>query len=361
MTRSTAHHSLRRRISVAVALVAVAAVTLGCESKMGTAALVGSHQISDHDLSQAVDQSLADPQIKKAIDSGLNGDLGKFRQVVLDNQVRHLLIAQAASKLHVTAKDADVQGQLALLVSQAGGKDKARALFARNGLTEQAGEQVIRDEVLLAEIGYATGAHRVTDSDLRTAYQSNIAQYTTMTVGVIQTPDEATAESVRGQLESDPSSFTALAKSHAGGQTTASPQQVSAANTSPALLDKLNAVQPGHSIVFTVPGQAGQPGLFAVIQLVRRDVVPFETVRAQLQATSLSQAENAATPYLATLAKQVKVKINPRYGSWDYSKNQVADLPDPLLKLRPSATPAPAPAAPGAGGQDGAGAPPPSN
>ncbi|HEX5493541.1 MAG TPA: SurA N-terminal domain-containing protein [Mycobacteriales bacterium] len=357
MSRSTAHHPLRRRVAVTTALVAVAAVSLGCQSKLGAAAYVGAHRISDHDLSQAVNQGLADSQIKKAVDGSLGGDLATYRRVVLDTQVQHLLIGQAADRLHVAIRTVDVDEQLALLIAQAGGKDQARALFARNGLTERAGEQVIRDEVLLAEIGYANGAHRASDSELRAAYQTNLPQYTTMTLGVIQTTDQATAESLRGQLEDDPTSFADLARSHPGSGTTPSPQQISAVNTPPELLVKLNAVRPGHSVVFDQAGAAGQPDQFAVVQLVRRDVLSFEQVRAQLQSASLSAAENAAAPYLAKVAKQVRVRINPRYGAWDYTKNQVADLPHPQVKLPAPAAPQPQ-AAPGAGGQGDAGTPP---
>lgn len=357
MSRSTAYHPLRRRAAVATALVAVAAVSLGCQSKLGAAAYVGSHRVSDDELSLAVNQGLADPQIKKAVDTSLSGDLATYRRVLLDARVQHLLIGQAADRLGVSVRNADVDDQLALLVAQAGGPDQIRTLFARNGLTEQAGEQVIRDEVLLAEIGYANGAHRASESELRTAYQTNLPQYTTMTLGVIQAMDQASAESLRVQLERDPGRFAELARSHPGTGTTPSPQQISAVNTPPDLLVKLNRVGPGHSVVFNQPGQAGQPDLFAVVQLVRRDVVPFEQVRAQLQSASLSAAENTAGPYLAKVARKVRVRINPRYGAWDYGKNQVAELPHPLVKLPSPAAPKPQ-AAPGAGGPGDAGAPP---
>lgn len=339
MSRSTAHRPLRRRVTVAAAVAAVAALGLGCQSNVGSAAYVGNHRITAADLSDAVDEGLANPQIRKAVDDRLGGDVAAYRRVVLDTQVQHLLVTQAADRLHVAVREGDVADQLAALIGQAGGASSARDLFARNGLTEQAGEQVVRDEVLLAEIGFANGAPRLSEDQLRAAYQSNLDQYTTMTLGVIQTPDAATATSVRDQLERDPQSFATLAQKYAGGQTTSQPQQISAANTNPALVSKLNPVQPGHAIVFSQADPTGGPGLFAVIQLVRRDVVPFETARAQLRTNSLSAAEQAAQPYLAKLAKQIGVRINPRYGQWDYTQNQVADLPDPLLKLH-TASPA---------------------
>ncbi len=369
MSRSTAHRPLRRRTAVTAALVAVAALTLGCQSNMGSAAYVGDHRISDSDLSAAVDRGLADPQIRKVVDDNLNGDVAAYRRVVLDTQVQHALIAQAGNRLHVSASDSEVSEQLALLALQAGGEDQVRALFARNGLTQQDGEAVIRDEVLMAEIGYATGAERPTDSALRDAYESNRAQYTTLTLGVIQTPDAATAAQVRDQLDQDPATFDTLARRYAGGETTPTPQQVGAQNLNQALLDQIDKVEPGHAVVYNPQVQGGVPELFAVIQVVKRDVVPFETVLPQLRAGSLSAAQNTAAPYLAKLAKEIGVKVNPRYGTWDFARNQVADLPDPMLKLRPepgsSAQPGqpvpgqpvpgqPVPGAPGAGDQGGA-------
>ena len=370
MSRSTAHRPLRRRTAVATALVAVAALALGCQSNMGGAAFVGDHRISDSDLSQLVDRGLADPQIKKVVDDSLDGDVAAYRRVVLDTQVQHSLIVQAGDRLKVSVSDGEVSEQLALLAEQAGGQDQVRALFARNGLTEQDGEEVIRDQVLMAEIGYATGAARPSDSALHDAYESNRAQYTTLTLGVIQTPDAATAKQVRDQLDGDPATFGKLAEKYVGGETTPAPQQVGAQNLNQALLDQVDAVEPGHAFVYSPQVPGGVPELFAVIQLVKRDVVPFEAVLPQLRAGSLSAAQNAAAPYLAKFAKEIGVKINPRYGTWDFATNQVADLPDPMLKLRPKpgpsaqsgeaapGQPVPGQPVPGAGDQGGAGVPP---
>jgi hypothetical protein len=338
LSRSSEHpKSPRRRLTLAAAATAAAALALtGCQTKMGTAAFVGDHRITDHDLRAAVDDGLADPRIRKLVDEDLKGDFATYQRVVLDNEVQHLLVTEAARRLHVSVTSADVQAELDALTRQAGGADSLSSLFARNGLTEEMGQRAVRDQALLAEIGYASGAHRATDAELRKAYDNARTQLTTFTLGVVQVDDEATANAVLDRLRADPKSFSAVAAQHAGGATTPSPQQVRASDTNPALLSKLENVEAGDGVVFTQAGQNGGAGLVAVVMVLARDVAPFEQVRPQLESNTVSEAETAAGKYLTSLARELGVRVNPRYGTWDYTKNQIADLPDPLVKLRPT-------------------------
>lgn len=342
MSRSTVPapvgtRSTRRRVTLAAATAVAAAVALvGCQSKVGTAAFVGDHRISDHDLRRAVDDGLTDPRIKRIVEDDLKGDVARYQRVVLDTEVQHLLVTEAARRLHVSVSSDDVQTQLRLLVQQAGGEDNLGQLFARSGLTAEKGQRAVRDQALLTEIGYASGAHRATDDELHKAYDNARPQFTTLTLGIVQVADEDTAASVLDQLRQDPGNFSAVAAQHPGGATTPSPQQVRAADTNPALLSRLENVRAGDGIVFSQPGQSGAPGLVAVVMVLARDVVPFEDVRSQLESNTVSEAQTAAGRYLSRLAKEIGVRINPRYGTWDYAGNQINDLPDPLVKLSPA-------------------------
>lgn len=340
MSRVSLPRTMRRRRTVATAALAVVATIalVGCENKASTAAFVGDHRISDEDLRRTVDDALDHPAVKKLVDERLGDNANAaYRRVILDNEVQHMLVEQAADRLDVDVASSAVDERLTQIAAGAGGVEHLDDLFASNGLTPEAGRRVVRDETLLTEIGYASGAPRADEAELRRSYEAARPQFTSLTLGIIQVPDDQTAQSVLGQLRDDPEKYADLAAQHADGATMPQPQTVSLTEINPTLLTKLEPVRAGDGIVFSQPAQAGGPGLFAVIYLVNRQVAPFESVRSQLEADKIAAAQSAANTYLSKLAKDLKVRVNPRYGKWDYTQNHIADLPDPLVKL-PSLT-----------------------
>jgi len=322
-------------------LLAAAAVALtACQPSAGTAAYVGNQRVTDEQLRTDLTDAFATPKLKDSITQQYGDDLSAYRRQLLNDRVRHELVTEAVRRTGVGVTEDDV---LKLIDTQ-GGFDRARD---DGHLSRELAIRHFRDLLLMAEIGYTEqNVRRPTEAELRGAYAQEAPNQTTAQLGLIQVPDRNTLNQVIAQLAADPAQFDTLAARYEGS--VPKPTPYTPANIPARIRQKILTAKPGTVLPFVGPGQAGE-GQFLAVKVFDVRTPTFEDLRLQLSLQSLSQAYQAGQAYLATLAKDVGVRINPRYGIWNATSAQIEEAPNSLVTLTGTkATPSPtAPAAPG--------------
>ena len=346
--------SRRRRRVTAVAVLAVAAIAASaCESRLGAAALVGGQRISDDRLERSVQEALAAPGVRDALPtSDYKGDLASYRRTVLGIEVEQVLAEAAASKVGVSVDDGAVAARYRFYEERSGGaRQFAADLASKDALSPSLFRQLVRTEVIESEIGYrAGGVRRPTESELRTLYEQYSAEAATATLSLIQVPDQASARSVLARVQRDPDSFATVARDYADQQQTSGEPQPYVLSRLPSDLNKrIAAAQPGDVFVYSLAGGGADVTYVMKFDGIKRPTL--QESRPQLESQSLRQAVAAGQRYLATVANDLGVQINPRYGSWDGKQLTITDFVNPVVKPAPTAagaSPSGAPAAPGA-------------
>jgi peptidyl-prolyl cis-trans isomerase SurA len=329
----------RRTVFGPIAVVVAATLLAsGCQSRAGTAAVVGGERITDDRLQSLVTEALAAPGVRAALpNSSYKGDLAQYRRNVLFIEVRRILTEQAASRLGLAVTDADVTARYQLYEDTNGGPAGFPAQLASAlAYSPALFKERVRSEVVLAELGYRVGgAHRPTEAELRANYEKSGLAAPTWTLRLVRVPDEPTAQTVQTQLQQDPNSFPTVAQKY-GGQ--ADPQNYTQDQLPPALSAQLAKSKPGDVFTFVDAGNGASQVYVIKYDKVTRPT--FESTRAQLLSQSVTEAMTAGQKYLAAQPDQAQVEINPRYGSWDNSQLLIKDFVNPVVKTTP---PAPSP------------------
>jgi hypothetical protein len=322
----------RRTTLLGLLLASVAVALTACQASPGAAAFVGGERVTAEQLQSDLDSAFATPKLKDGVTQQYGSDLSTFRRQLLNDRVRHELVDEAVQRTGATVSDDEV---LKLIDSQ-GGFDRARDA---GHWSHDLAVRHFKDLLLTAELGYAQqNVHRPSDAELRAAYEQQAPGLTQLRLGLIQVPDRGTLNQVIARLRADPSQFAAVAAKYPGSAP--EPANYTPANIPPSIRSKLLAAKPDDILPFVGTDQTGAGQYLAVkVYGVRRPT--FEDLRLQLSLPSLSNAFDAGQAYLATLAKRVGVRVNPRYGTWNSSTAQIDQAPNPLVTLQPTPTPTP--------------------
>src|SRR5262249_17614700 len=210
------------------------------------------------------------------------------------------------------------------LIDADGGFDRARDA---GHLSHDLAVRRYTDLLLTAELGY-TEQHvrRPTETELRAAYQQQAPSRVEVRLGLIQVPDQKTLDPAIAQLTAHPGQFDAMAARFPGSapEATVFPP----GNIPPSIRQHVLAAKPNAILPFVAPGQVGG-GQFLVVKVYSVKTPTFESLRVQLALPSLSEAFQAGQAYVADLARQIGVRVNPPYGTWDAAKAQIEEAPNP--------------------------------
>jgi hypothetical protein len=320
----------RRTTLLGLLVAGVVAALTGCQTSPGAAAFVGDDRVTAEQLQSDLDSAFATPKLKDGVTQQYGSDLSTFRRQLLNDRVRHELVDEAVQRTGVKVSDDDVQR----LIESQGGFDRARDA---GHWSHDLAVRHFKDLLLTAELGYAQQhVHRPTEAELRAAYEQQAPSQTQARLGLIQVPDQATLDRVVAQLRADPSQLGAVAAQYPGSAPEAAGYTL--ANIPPDIRSKILTAKPGDILPYVGTDQTGAKQYLAVkVYGVQRP--SFENLRLQLSLPSLSEAFDAGQAYLANLAKQVGVRVNPRYGSWNQKTAQIDQAPNPLVTLQPTPTP----------------------
>ena len=320
MTRSS------RRIAAATGLAVLLLSACGeGQLRPGAAAIVGEQRITSDSLQQVVDRGLEDPQAQEQ----LGQDRAAFQRQTLARLINREVLEEAARREGVTVTDGDVDAQLQRFAEQAGGREALEAQAAQSGIAPQDLPRFVRDVVLDQELGDAlTEDLEVPPATLQSLYQRGIAQFDRVQSRHILVQDEAQARSLLQQVREDPSRFEDLAaefsldtsnKDQGGDLGLAGRGQFV-----PEFEELLFSAEPGtYDVVQTQFG-------WHVVHVQDRQTTSLAEATPELRRAALQEQRQAATQeLLREVARDLGVRVNPRFGQWAAETGSVEALENP--------------------------------
>lgn len=328
-----------RRPATAV-VVSLALLTLaGCGNspvRAGAAATVGSARITTTELAGFVTRGLANPQAQQQ----LGADRAAFQRQTLARLIDHDILAVAASEQHVTVTAGQIGAQLAQFQQQAGGAQQLEAQAAQNGIAPQDLLRFVRDVALNDALGAKlTAGVEVPQAQLEALYKQHAAQYDQVHTAHILVASKALAETILAKVRKDPASFAALAAQFS----------IDTSNKNKGgdlgFAGRGQFVKPFDDAVF-----AAKPGSFLlvktqfgyhVVHVIARRITTLAQATPELRSQALQpQRDAAVAALLSKVARQLGVKVNPRFGQWDATKGAVVAIP---INANSVSSPAPSP------------------
>ena len=310
-----------------LAILCVVVLFAACANDPSSAATVGDGEIS-------IDELHGDVALFGFL-TGLSGapcgtPVGNETQeaactrFALANDIREELAKAYATENDLKVDAADVTDALTQLEQGLGGADALKAQLSDAGVTRAQVQAFARRLLLVNAVQQAVVKDRLDEAALRDAYQANLAQFTTLEVGHILVADRADAERIAADVT--PATFAKTAQREStdqqsavqGGSLGTLSEAQFQSQFDPDFVGATLALKPGE-ISGPVQTQAG----WHVIHLVRRDVAPFEDVRAQLEA---NQAPTVFNDWFTEQLGTTSVVVNPRFGRFDQDTGEVLPI-----------------------------------
>lgn len=330
---------LRARLLVSGAAATAAAFVLsGCGPvEAGSAALVGSSQISVDHLQRVTSRVLATP----TGDQQFSDDVANLQRIVLSRMIDTVLLHKAAAQVGVTVAPADVNSRLAQLEAQVGGEQALIQQAVASGISPAELNAAVADIALQDKLSTALVADvAVTHAQLEQAYQQNIDTFDQVHAAHILVKTKAQAQHLLNLVRANPQSFAALAKQYSLDQQSGQNGGDLGTNGAGAFVPQFGqpvfAAKPGSYII--VHSQYG----WHVVHVISHTKKSLAEVTPQLRAQLLQgEASNRLQALITDIAKKYKVTVNPRYGQWNRSSQTVVEASDTLSRPAGSSSPVP--------------------
>lgn len=334
--------------AIAAAVAAVVAVVLsGCSAFSSYAAEVNGERITQKDLRRELNAILDNKQYLDRIDTNFARNSGEtvkgagagtfntvFVAAVLDRRIGSVLIHQEIERRKLTPSAgllettrADLEKSFTTPIFLAFPKDY------RDDLVRIFAEQTL----LQGDLGDGTD-----DAAVATFYADNKAAFDQTCVRHILVADEATATAVKARLDAG-EDFAAIAKAAstdnagAGGGSAASGGDLGCVASGafvPAFETAMSALQPGQT-----SGPVKTEFGFHIIEVTERKTLSLEEAAPQIRANLQGSAPNPLQVYVTKALMTAKIKVNPRYGTFEKSPNPGVKAP----KLLEPSTSTPSP------------------
>jgi foldase protein PrsA len=269
------------------------------------------------------ERGLADPSARQTV----GADRPAFERSVLGRMIQHLILESAARAHHITVDGATVDAAFETFAQQLGGEGNLRSEALKAGIAPADLRGAIRDAALRDALGDAlTASIPVPPAELARAYQANIAQYDRVHSAHILVRSLAQARVILARAKAAPSSFAALAKQYSL-DTSNKEQGGDLGFQGRGALEK-----PFETAIFsTAPGSftlAHTSFGYHVIHVIARRTVTLQQAATQLRRTLLAEPRlKAIDDVLSKTAKDLGVHVNPRFGTWKESTEEVVATP----------------------------------
>jgi hypothetical protein len=323
------HVSHRRPLAALLVGAAALGGLAGCRTSPNVAAYVGEEQVSVAEVDSAVAERLADPDIAAF---AADDEVGFTRQV-LSLEVGEEVYDVVQRRYGLELTDAEVQARIDQLL---GGNDPDavyQQVAQQQGASREDVFENVRQSLVRERLAATAGDVDLSEEGLRARYEQSKASLSSVELGVITVPDQATADGLLGQLTADPAAYPALAAQYAGSNTLPDFQTVKSSDLTDAFADTVAATPAGQGFTQVVP-QAG-----VVVGFVRTVTVPtFDEVRGQLVQEAAAEADDAGARLVGDVRDDLRVKVNPRYGVLD--EGQVVAGQGGVVRLLEDASPA---------------------
>ena len=339
---------------LAVSAVSVLVLT-GCGDgtvRTGAAATVGDDRITTSALDGVVTRGLQDTAAAQKV----GADKAAFERDALGRIIQHEIVTAAAAKLGVTVSGADVDSysrDLDQRIVQSGQGASLKAAASAAGIAPADQRQFFTDLVLKEAIAdKLTADLTVPDSILLDGYKQNLAQYDQVHSAHILVATKPLADDILRQVKADPSTFAALAAKYSTDTSSKTTGGDLGFQGRGALVPEFE-----KAIFGNAPGsyvEAHTQFGYHVIHVIERRTTTFAQAKRDLRRQVLqSQRAEKLDAYLAKVTKDLGVHVNPRFGVWDASQEQVVvpgtcpstAFSSPSPRPGDAATPAPTDAA----------------
>jgi len=312
--------TISRRTRLGVTALAGMLVLTGCGDRApGAAAFVGQTRITVAALTDRVDRSLADPQAK----SKLGADRAAFERRQLGQLIDHEIIAVAAKDQKVTVTEGQVDQRIAQYAQQAGGRKQLDQQAAQNGISPRDIRGFVRDLVLTDAIGDKLVANQpVPEAQLRSLYDMNRDQYDQVRSAHILVKDKPTADRILATVKANPSTFADQAR-----RFSIDPGSKDKGGELP-FTGRGGFVKPFSDAIF-----AAKPGAFVevksefgyhVIHVLERRTTTLAQATPDLRRQALREVRTARVQkLLIDTGRRLKIKVSPRFGTWNPKTGQV--------------------------------------
>ena len=302
----------RRLLVVAAAGLALS----GCGAttiRSGAAAVVGGDRITTGALERLVARGLVDPQARQQVGSDRSG----FQRSALSRLIQHEVLVRAVGQAGVSVTPTQVDATADRIATQLGGTDQLKAAAAKAGIAPADLRQTLADVTLRDALGdRLTADVAVPEAQLRQAYAQGIARFDQVHSAHILVASAAVAQTLLTTVKAHPDQFAALAARF---------------STDPGSKDKGGDLgfqgrgafeKPFETAIFTA--KVGSVVLahtrfgYHVIRVIERRTTTFDQASPDLRRGLLSQQRAAAVgDLLQRTARQLGVRVNPRFGVWD--------------------------------------------
>jgi SurA N-terminal domain len=301
-----------------VLLAAVGLALVGCQPSPGAAAYIGDRKVSDQQVRDDEASELAVSVIKDAVQRQFGDDLGPFRRLLLNERIVSELTNEAADRNHLSVPDSAVQQA----IDADGGY---QTLAQQGGLSHDLAFRRYRYRLLLQELGYTTGkVRRPTEEQLRQAYEQAASQRETAQLGITATKPEQ-LDAAYARVKANPDQFATIAASYPGSSP--QPAEYQRAQLPP----EVGNAKAGEIVKYV--GTGADAGKYFVVKVFTVTRPSFAELRSTLLQPSQSQAEQAGLSSVGQLAKQIGVRVSPRYGTWDPQKVAIGDTPNSVVTV----------------------------
>lgn len=283
---------------MAAGAVLSAALLAGCgsgPSQVGSAAIVGDTAISIEYVQSWWDRYLSSPELKERVrEADSFDDLGRL---IVTQAVRHELLRNVAQREKLQFDEADVSKLIEDLGGEQAAVEATNSIYDSNTIRDRA-----RDQLLAAALG-------------RKYFESTGVRYDFTTVS-----SREQAETKAKLFARDPDGVSAVieADDRGGAQTGIDQTQNMADSIEYALNTPLFSVPAGSVVAYPDPDQSNQgQWIVAVVRERSTDNRPSTAPGAvSVDGLDASRLEGIGLQLLAPLAREIGVRVNPRYGVW---------------------------------------------
>jgi foldase protein PrsA len=242
----------------------------------------------------------------------------------LSNDIREEIVKEYAARHDLHVDPANVTSAIDQVSQNLGGADALDNQLKSAGLERSDLEGLARRLLLFNEVEKSVAGERLTDDQLRSSYQQSVPQFTTVDVRHILVKTKQEADAIEANVTND--NFAELAKKDSidtqsaanGGDLGSFSEAQFRTSFDQTFVEAALALQPGE-ISKPVQTQFG----WHIIQLVSRDVAPFESVKDQLVAQSAPAVFDA---WLVERLDALGVEVNPRFGRLDQTTGEVVPV-----------------------------------
>jgi foldase protein PrsA len=328
----------------------VALLVSGCNDtiRAGAAATVGDERITTTELDELVSRGLADPAAQQTI----GADKAGFERSVLARMIQHEVLAAAAEKHAVTVDGATVDAAYDRFATQLGSEANLKAEAAKAGIAQDDLRGVIADAALRDALAdELTADIPVPEDQLRLAYRDGISEFDQVHSAHILVASQQLARQILSQVRAKPDVFASLAARFS--QDTSNKDNggdlgfQGRGRLEKPFEDAIFSAKPGSFVL------AKTSFGFHVIHVVARRTTSFAQAKVLLRRNLLGDARAAALEEsLVATAKDLGVHVNPRFGSWDPTTQDVIATPlcadavsSPAPRADDAGSPAPDPSA----------------